>query len=581
MSVRGPARIAVALTASLSLLPFWAAAGATAGEAQSSADPVSVVVREANASTDTAEHAVRRLGGQVVRKLAIIDGFTAELPSDRVDDLERDPAVTSVTLNAKVTLSGFAGYDPVPDDGSMYSIAQEVTGAGEFWNAGFRGQGVDVALIDSGVAPVEGLLPATKVMNGPDLSFESQRSEFRYTDTFGHGTHMAGIIAGRDSNVSATVQKGEQNGFVGMAPAARVISLKVADSHGNTDVSQVIAAIDWVVTHHDDPGMNIRVLNLSFGTDAVQDYRTDPLTYAAEVAWRAGIVVVVAAGNKGDGSAKLNNPAYDPHVIAVGGANGRNTYTVADDIIGDFSSWGDTARRPDLVAPGKSVVSLVSPGSRADVENPLARVGTRQIRGTGTSQAAAVVSGAAALIVSQRPDITPDQVKELMVSTAQELPLANPLAQGSGMLNLRNARTKSTPGRRASDQKFALATGTGSLEASRGTGHLEDDGFELRGEKDIFGASFNSSTWATRSAAGTAWSGGNWNANRWSGDNWSANRWSSTVWSANRWSGATWAADVWSANRWSANRWSGGVWLANRWSANRWSSDAWSSGYWG
>ena len=301
----------------------------------------------------------------------------------------------------------------------MYGVGQEVTGAGEYWNDGFRGQGVDVALIDSGVAAVDGLNAPGKVLHGPDLSFESQQDEFRHHDTFGHGTHMAGIIAGRDTATPQPVQKGVQDHFVGVAPQARVTSLKVADSHGNTDVSQVLAAIDWVVQHRRDPGMNIRVLNLSFGTDGVQDYRFDPLTYAAEVAWRSGIVVVVAAGNRGDGSEKLDNPAYDPFVLAVGGADGRATYDVADDVIGDFSSHGDASRVPDLVAPGTSIVSLSAPGSRADVENPAARVGTRQLRGSGTSQAAAVVSGAAALVVSQRPGITPDQVKELLTPTAR------------------------------------------------------------------------------------------------------------------------------------------------------------------
>lgn len=401
---------------------------------------------------------------------------------------------------------------------------------------------------------------------------------------------MAGIIVGRDDAAPRPVQKGVEEHFVGVAPEARIIRLKVADSHGNTDVSQVLAAIDWVVQHRNDPGMNIRVLNLSFGTDGVQDYRVDPLTHAAEVAWRAGIVVVAAAGNQGDGSVQLNNPAYDPRILAVGGADGRETYDVADDVIGSFSSYGDAARAPDLVAPGKSIVSLRSPGSRADVDNPAARVGTRQLRGTGTSQSAAVVSGAAALIVSQRPGITPDQVKKLLVSTAQRLPAADPRAQGAGMIDLKAARDRSTPSVLAASQPFAPSTGTGSLDAARGSGHLADAASPLAGEQDIFGQSFAAPAWAAASTAGTAWNGGTWNANRWSGDGWSANRWSGDAWLANRWSGATWSAnrwsgaawtsDAWSANRWSANRWSGEGWLANRWSGATWSANRWSAGGW-
>ena len=217
------------------------------------------------------------LGGRVVRQLPIIGGFTARVPVGVAAALRTDERVLAVSEDAAVRLSGgFDGFAPKQDLGSMYWVGQEVTGAGEYWNDGFRGQGVDVALIDSGVAPVDGLTAAGKVLHGPDLSFESQHDAFRNIDTFGHGTHMAGIIAGRDTATPRPVQKGVENHFVGMAPEARVVSVKVADSHGNTDVSQVIAAIDWVVQHRNDPGMNIRVLNLSFGTDGVQDYRLRP-----------------------------------------------------------------------------------------------------------------------------------------------------------------------------------------------------------------------------------------------------------------------------------------------------------------
>jgi serine protease AprX len=175
---------------------------------------------------------------------------------------------------------------------------------------------VDVALLDTGVVEVEGL--RGKVVHGPDLSYEADDAALRHKDTYGHGTHLAGIIAGRDSGAYG-VDKGDEDHFLGMAPEARVVSVKLADASGATDVSQVIAGIDWVVQNKNRNGLNIRVLNLSFGTDGVQSYLLDSLTYAVEVAWRKGMVVVVSAGNEGFGSAKLNNPAYDPHVLAGGG----------------------------------------------------------------------------------------------------------------------------------------------------------------------------------------------------------------------------------------------------------------------
>jgi serine protease AprX len=262
------------------------------------------------------------------------------------------------------------------------------------WQKGWTGKGVDVALIDSGVAPVEGL--AMNVINGPDLSFESQASNLTDIDTYGHGTHLAGLIAGRDSSIRPGREDEDvDNAFVGAAPGARIVSVKVAASDGATDVSQVIAAIDWVVEHRNTEGLNIRVLNLSFGTDSTQDYRLDPLAYAAEVAWFHGIVVVVSAGNAGLSTTRLNDPAYDPYVIAVGADDTKGTDDAKDDTIPSWESRGNSERSPDVVAPGKSIVSLRDPGSFVDTQNPTARLGgSRFFKGSGSSQAAAIVSGA-------------------------------------------------------------------------------------------------------------------------------------------------------------------------------------------
>src|SRR5205085_491219 len=149
-------------------------------------------------------------------------------------------------------------------------------------------------------------------------------------DTYGHGTFMAGLIAGDDGATGSAAYRG-------VAPGARIVSLKVATADGGVDVTQVIAAIDWVVQHAHDPGLNIRVINLSYGTNSTQASGTDPLAYAAEQAWKKGIVVVTAAGNagyqKGSGAPCLADPAYDPYVIAVGGADSMGTATLQDDTV--------------------------------------------------------------------------------------------------------------------------------------------------------------------------------------------------------------------------------------------------------
>src|SRR5205823_4058136 len=221
--------------------------------------------------------------------------------------------------------------------------------------AGYTGKGVDVALIDSGVSPVDGLNLPGKIVYGPDLSLESQAPNLTNFDTFGHGTFMAGLIAGRDASLTTPYDQASPSAYRGMAPDARILSVKVATADGGTDVSQVIAAIDWVVQHRRDNGLNIRVLNLSYGTNSTQYYGVDPLAYAVEQAWDAGIVVVAAAGNSGyqtkGSSPALANPAYDKRIIAVGASDSMGTASLSDDVVPDFSAASKTgsARKPDFV----------------------------------------------------------------------------------------------------------------------------------------------------------------------------------------------------------------------------------------
>ncbi len=277
--------------------------------------------------------AVQRLGGRVVTRLDVVDGVVAELPAAAVDALSRAGGVRNVSVDRRGRLQAVdstLGYDVGADEGSLYNVAQ-VTHAKDAWTKGFTGKGVDVALIDSGVAPVKGLTSGN-VVQGPDLSFESQDPGLVHLDTFGHGTHMGSIIAGRDAVATGSAYaKPDSHIYTGVAPDARLVSLKVAAADGGSDVSQVIAAIDWVTQHAHDPGLNIRVLNLSYGTDSTQSPSVDPLAYAVERAWRAGIVVVVASGNDGTTRSQLAMPAIDPLVIAVGADDPHNSDSVGDD----------------------------------------------------------------------------------------------------------------------------------------------------------------------------------------------------------------------------------------------------------
>ncbi|NYJ06836.1 S8 family serine peptidase [Petropleomorpha daqingensis] len=541
---------------------------ATAAQAAtpSHADLVPVVVQESQGTGSGPQRAVEAFGGSVTTQFSVISGFSARVPSDRLEALRAVPGVTSVTEDASLTLSSADVEAQAGQAGSLYTIANQVTGASTLWNAGYTGQGVDVAVVDSGVVPVDGLNGSGKIVYGPDLTQEAG-TPTQNLDTYGHGTHMAGIIGGRDA--SATTTSGNSSDFVGMAPDSRIVSIKVADAKGQTDVSQAIAAIDWVVENGHKNGLNIRVLNMSFGTDGVQSYVYDPLAYAAEMAWRSGIVVVVAAGNDGNNVLRLNNPASDPYVIAVGSDSTNGTATTADDTVSSFSNNGNGSRNPDLIAPGDHVVSLRDPGSYLDTTYPAARIGDRLFRGSGTSQAAAVVSGAAALLLSQRPTLTPDQVKALLTGTASRLPGVGAPAQGNGLVNLAAAATAPTP--QNATQRWRLSVGTGSLEAARGSVHVSVNGRRISGEVDVHGRTFNSRTVASGIANRSNWSGVSWSGVSWSGVSWSGVSWSGVSWSGVSWSGVSWSGVSWSGVSWSGVSWSGVSWSGVSWSGSDWS----------
>src|SRR4026208_949483 len=231
-----------------------------------------------------------------------------------------------------------AAYDPASDMNSMFNTTQ-YTGAQAYWNAGFTGAGVDVAIIDTGVNGVDGLATPGKLIYGPDLSFESQTDGLRNLDTNGHGTFMAGIIAGRGTGAVTGSYVGDSTNFLGVAPDARILSVKVGVADGGVDVSQVMAAVVGVVQPRTDNGMNIRVLNLSYGTDSVQPYQVDPLAFAVEQAWKAGIFVVTATGHSGHAykPGTRTDPAYAPKIFAVGSSDSMGTATQGDDTVSAYS----------------------------------------------------------------------------------------------------------------------------------------------------------------------------------------------------------------------------------------------------
>jgi hypothetical protein len=386
----------------------------------------------------------------------------------------------------------YAGYSTI---GAIQDM-----GAGAYYKNNDFGQGIDVALIDTGVSPVQGL-NGTNVVHGPDFSFESQDPHLAHYDTNGHGTFMASLIAGRDEMLPQNpADPSLWPAFSGVAPYARVVSVKVADSQGAVDVTQVIAAIDWVTAHAHDHGLNVRVLNLSIGFPVIDKWTQDALSYAVDQAWRkAGIVVVAAAGNSGPGQMRTyggtTNPGYNNEIISVGAydTNGTPKYDMygmltnkayyQDDKAAPYSSGANSVnpREPDFVAPGQHLIGLHVAGADADLEmydtcmypdpnlppatwsTPVFGPNDRFARGSGTSEAAALTSGAVALMLSKTPTLTPDQVKQMLRTNA--IPFGGGGMTGQGEINLAGVFAETPPV--YTQNKSKVSTG-GTMDGARG-----------------------------------------------------------------------------------------------------------------
>ena len=389
-----------------------------------------VVVLAAPGRLDALAAQLRGGGAAIVDRYETIGGLVADAPDGAVTAALSSGVATAAAADRAVTLSSTdrrprpLAYDPSTDPGSLANIARQI-GATAYWSAGFTGHGVDVALIDTGVDN-----NAVGLKHLAVAGFDASGSNKALTDGFGHGTHMAGIIA-----ANSTPTAGTSTGLVGIAPGSRLVSVKVADDDGATSTAKVIAGIDWVAAHHADPGMNIRVANLSFGAPPMGTYATDPLAAAVERLTATGVVVVAAAGNAGPDNG-LASPAYDPRVLTVGALDHRGTLGTGDDTVADYSSSAATGRTVDVVAPGRSVQSAV--GGKLAKRFPGAVVDKRYLRGTGTSQAAAVVSGAVALVLQQHPTASPAAIQQLVERTARPTP--DPVQrQGGGQISLADA----------------------------------------------------------------------------------------------------------------------------------------------
>jgi serine protease AprX len=397
-------------------------------------------------------------GASVKSRHPSINGVAATIPGDSVSDLAQH-GVASITPDAIVHASDVAtpafndttgsALDPNAPQGPEVSTLRLSLGlsagsAGNLVPGVVNGTGVGVALVDSGIYPgadfagrIKGFYDYTK------LGRSNQPTQPDPYDDLGHGTHIAGLIAGSGAATNYM--------FQGVAPNANLVVFKVLDKNGAASTSTVIAAIEYIIAHRRTLG--VQIINLSLGKPITAPAKFDPLVQAVEQASARGLIVVVAAGNGGPGYGSVNSPANAPSAVSVGVADGKTTVTRSDDYVRSFSSrgptWYDGFAKPDVVAPGVNLFSDASPGSTLVTStNPVfpqqTVEGVNLLDLSGSSMSAAVATGVLALEVDanahqNREPLTPNAAKAILEYTAIPVANADYLTQGAGQVNAAGA----------------------------------------------------------------------------------------------------------------------------------------------
>jgi serine protease AprX len=552
-------------------------AGLDRGLSVSGSHPVAVVVSGRVGADAAVDAAVRAAGGTHLRALTIVHGTAADVPANHLATLARAAGVLAVTANRQIQLAGNGWDDSL--SASAYAWTSQATST---WaQTGNRAAGIGVAVLDTGVSDVTDL--AGRVMHGPDFSGENNNA----VDSFGHGTVMAGIIGASGAAAGAGHPR------TGVAPDVNIIGVKAAGRNGATDVSTILTAMTWIGAFKDT--YNIRVLNLSWGVPSTQDPIIDPLNYAVERLWGMGVTVIAAAGNSGPNAGTILKPGDDPLVVTVGAYDDKGDSNALNDTIPAWSSQGPTAQgrmKPDLVAPGRTLIATRAPGSAIEQANPQALVGSAYIKGSGTSEATAVTSGAAALLLAAHPTWTPDQVKVALTSTATRISGVATTLQGAGRLQIKTANNAYVG---AVVPQLPIAVGGGSLEASRGsaavlstscgtvTWLLTDDRGNYCGrwtDPTWTGSVWVGNVWTSNAWTTVGYTSNAWTSNAWTGDAWSSNAWTSNAWTSNAWTSNAWTSNAWTSTAWSSNAWTSNAWTSNAWTSNAWTSNAWTSNAW-
>jgi serine protease AprX len=434
------------------------------------------------------------------------------------------------------------------------------TGAAAAWQGAidgqvFNGRDVSVAVIDSGVDATH------EDLSGQVIPVNVNKHSTNTGDGYGHGTHVAGIINGHDVNQH----------YLGVAPSSTLISVKVADDNGQAYVSDLLRGLGWVEANR--AAYRIRALNLSVSSSVPESYATSPIDAAVERLWSEGVTVVAAAGNLGPvQDAVWYAPANDPYIITVGCLDENETTQPNDDSLCPISSRGmteDGFAKPDLVAPGRKIASALATGPdgrgvtlASEFPDRITRDGDH-IRLSGTSMAAPVVVGAIALLLDRKGDLSPDQIKKILVDSAGNYPGQTDKA---GRLNIAAALDAAEHPSKVTQVPLPAA---GQTPPGGGVTLVWD------------GARWGNTYWDGARWGSTYWDGARWGNAEWDGARWGSAYWDGARWGSAYWDGARWGSSSWDGARWGNASWDGARWGNASWDGARWGNASWDGARWG
>jgi serine protease AprX len=481
------------------------------------------VILELKRTADKADVTTRVKGlGFLKRKFAAINGMSAELPGAAITFLAQRTDLLAITRDVQVRKTNFApaqvwpasiGADTLWPSTAVTCPVNALTGfqldlACVPTLALTPPKPPTIAIVDSGIDASRVADFGGRVVANVGLS---QLAPGVADDGAGHGTFVASIAAGGSHT------------HPGAAPTADLVNLRVMDDHGMAMTSDIIAAADWILQHKAEYG--IKVANFSLLSAAANSFKFDPLDHAVERLWFAGVTVVTAAGNQGNGTRlpMVFAPANDPFVITVGAAWTHDTVTTADDDVAPFSAYGHTAdgfAKPELVAPGRYMTGAVSPGASLYTERADRIVEPGYMNLSGTSFASPVVAAAAAQLLAAHPGWTPDQVKGALMATASPLPLvSDPVATGVGEIDLAAAHALvNPPNPNAGLQQFVVTDPTA-----------------------LGGKAFDSVSWESAAQANVSWDSVSWESVSWESVSWESVSWESVSWESVSWESVSWA----------------------------------------